>query len=129
MHKGFLITAAILGGTAVILGAFGAHTLKTMMSDNDLVSFDTAVRYQMYHVFALMLAGVLYKEFNQKKLVWSGKLFITGIILFSGSLYLLTVLKLLHIEGYRWIGAITPFGGITFVAGWLFLAFSISKKP
>lgn len=128
MHKGFLIFAAILGAVAVMLGAFGAHTLKTMLPGNDLISFDTGVRYQMYHVFALVIVAVLYKDFNHKFLLWAGRLFITGIILFSGSLYLLTTLKILNVDGYRWVGAITPFGGIAFVLAWLLIAIGVLKK-
>ena len=128
MHKGFLIFAAILGAVAVMLGAFGAHTLKTMLPGNDLISFDTGVRYQFYHVFALVIVAVLYKDFNHKFLLWAGRLFITGIILFSGSLYLLTTLKILNVDGYRWVGAITPFGGIAFVLAWLLIAIGVLKK-
>ena len=111
-----------------MLGAFGAHTLKTMLPGNDLISFDTGVRYQMYHVFALVIVAVLYKDFNHKFLLWAGRLFITGIILFSGSLYLLTTLKILNVDGYRWVGAITPFGGIAFVLAWLLIAIGVLKK-
>jgi uncharacterized membrane protein YgdD (TMEM256/DUF423 family) len=128
MHKGFLITGAILGAVAVCLGAFGAHALKTMLPGNDTISFDTGVRYQMYHIFALLITGVLFKEFNHKFLLWAGRLFIAGIILFSGSLYLLTALKIYGISGFRWLGAVTPFGGIIFVLAWLLLAFSVAKK-
>ncbi len=128
MHKSFLMTSAILGAIAVILGAFGAHSLKAILTASDLNSFDTGVRYQMYHVFALIFSGVLYKELNKKALLWSGRLFIAGILLFSGSLYLLTILKILNVEGHRWIGIITPFGGIAFVIGWLLLAVAVFKK-
>jgi uncharacterized membrane protein YgdD (TMEM256/DUF423 family) len=121
MHKGFLKTAAILGFFAVILGAFAAHALKELLSDYAINIFETGVRYQFYHVFALLGAGVLYKEFPNKFIKWSGIFFIAGIILFSGSLYFLTYVKGTVMPGYKWIGLITPVGGLLFILGWLFL--------
>jgi len=128
MHKGYLKTGAILGALSVALGAFAAHTLKQNISAYALDIFETAVKYQFYHVFALLAVGIVYKEFPNKFLNWSGKLFIAGIILFSGSLYLLTAVKAAEMPGYNWIGAITPFGGLCFIAGWIFLFIGISKK-
>jgi uncharacterized membrane protein YgdD (TMEM256/DUF423 family) len=128
MHKGYLKTAAILGALSVALGAFAAHTLKQNISVNALEIFETAVKYQFYHVFALLIAGIIYKEFPNKFVNWSGKLFIAGIILFSGSLYLLTAVKAVLLAGYNWIGAITPLGGLCFILGWIFLFIGISKK-
>lgn len=128
MHKGFLKTAAILGMFSVILGAFGAHTLRGVISDRAIEIFETAVRYQFLHVFALMAVGILYKEFPFKSMIWAGRLFIIGIILFSGSLYVLTWIKGAVIPGYNAIGAITPFGGLAFISGWLCLLISFFKK-
>ncbi|HSV11296.1 MAG TPA: DUF423 domain-containing protein [Hanamia sp.] len=128
MHKGYLKTAAILGALSVALGAFAAHTLKQNISVNALEIFETAVKYQFYHVFALLIAGIIYKEFPNKFVNWSGKLFIAGIILFSGSLYLLTAVKAVLLANYNWIGAITPLGGLCFILGWIFLFIGISKK-
>ena len=121
MHKGFIKTAAILGALSVAIGAFAAHRLKGSISDIALEIFETAVKYQFYHVFALLAAGILYKEFPGKLLLWSGRLFIAGIILFSGSLYVLTAVKAAGTEGYDWIGAFTPFGGLCFILGWIFI--------
>ena len=121
MHKGFIKTAAILGFLSVILGAFAAHALKELLSDYAVNIFETGVRYQFYHVFALLAAGILYKEFPNKFIKWSGIFFITGIILFSGSLYFLTYVKGTIMPGYKWIGPITPIGGLFFILGWLFL--------
>ena len=121
MHKGFIKTAAILGFLSVILGAFTAHALKELLSDYAVNIFETGVRYQFYHVFALLAAGILYKEFPNKFIKWSGIFFITGIILFSGSLYFLTYVKGTVMPGYKWIGPITPIGGLFFILGWLFL--------
>ncbi len=121
MHKGFIKTAAILGVLAVALGAFAAHALKERISDYAVNIFETGVRYQFYHVFALLVAGILYKEFPNRFIKWAGILFITGIILFSGSLYCLMYIKGAVMPGYKWIGAITPIGGLAFILGWLSL--------
>lgn len=128
MHKGYLKTAAILGALSVAIGAFAAHTLKGTISNDALEIFETAVKYQFYHVFALLAAGIIYKEFPNKYLNWSGKLFIIGIILFSGSLYALTFTKAAALPGLNWIGAITPFGGLCFILGWIFMFVGISKR-
>jgi uncharacterized membrane protein YgdD (TMEM256/DUF423 family) len=128
MHKGYLKTAAILGALSVAIGAFAAHTLKGTISNYALEIFETAVKYQFYHVFALLAVGIVYKEFPNKFLNWSGILFIGGIILFSGSLYVLAAIKAAVLPGYNWIGAITPVGGLCFILGWIFLFVGISKK-
>ena len=128
MHKSFLKTGALIGALSVALGAFAAHSLKESVSDYAVSIFETGVRYQFYHAFALLFAGILYKEFQNKFIKWSGKLFIAGIILFSGSLYMLTFIKAAVKPGYNWIGAITPIGGLCFIAGWLFLFFGIVRR-
>ena len=93
MHKRFLKIAALTGALSVMLGAFAAHGLKNLLSAVNLQVFETAVRYQFYHVFALLAVGILYKEFPGKLMAWAGNLFVAGIILFSGSLYLLCYVK------------------------------------
>jgi uncharacterized membrane protein YgdD (TMEM256/DUF423 family) len=127
MHKGFIKTAAVLGALSVALGAFAAHGLKQILSAELLQTFETAVRYQFYHVFALLAAGILYKDFSHKFMKWAGNLFIAGIILFSGSLYLLCYVKHAGLS-LNWIGAVTPFGGVCFIAGWLLLFAALGKK-
>ncbi len=127
MHKGYLKTAALLGALSVALGAFAAHTLKNMISEYALSIFETAVRYQFYHVFALLAVGILYRYFPGKLLKWSGILFILGIVLFSGSLYFLAVIKAAVQPGFKWVGAITPLGGLCFIIGWICLFFAIRK--
>lgn len=131
MHKGFIKTAAIFGLLSVVLGAFAAHSLKEMISDYAVNIFETGVRYQFYHVFALLAVGIIYKEFPNKFIKWSGIFFISGIILFSGSLYFLTYVKGTVMPGYKWIGPITPIGGLLFILGWLFLFIGCfkNKKP
>ena len=127
MHKTFLKTAAIIGALSVALGAFGAHALKEKLSAAASAVFETAVRYQFYHVFALLAAAFLYKEYPNKWLCNAGKFFIAGIILFSGSLYILTAIKATGIENMNWIGAVTPLGGLSFILGWLCLFAGLRK--
>lgn len=128
MHRGFLKTAALLGAFSVALGAFAAHSLKQYISDYAISIFETGVRYQFYHVFALLACGILFKEFQNKFIKGAGKLFIAGIILFSGSLYVLAFIKGAVVPGYEWIGAITPLGGLCFIAGWICLFLGMFKK-
>jgi uncharacterized membrane protein YgdD (TMEM256/DUF423 family) len=128
MHKLFIRTAAILGAITVILGAFGAHKLKELLPPGTLNIFETAVRYQFYHVFALLLTGILFKEFENKYLQWAGWLFIAGIFLFSGSLYVITYMQAAEIIGYTGIGAITPIGGLLFILGWVLIALGVKTK-
>lgn len=116
-----------MGALSVALGAFAAHGLKQLLSPDLLQTFETAVRYQFYHVFALLATGIVYKDFADKKLIWAGRLFITGILLFSGSLYLLCFVKHAGL-GFGWIGAITPFGGAAFIAGWIMLFAVLIRK-
>lgn len=128
MNKAFLITAALLGALSVMLGAFGAHALKSKLPADALEIFETSVRYQFYHVFALLAAGILTQYFPGGLINWSGKLFIAGIILFCGSLYLLTYFKASDNQQMNWLGAITPVGGLCFIGGWILLAISFIKK-
>lgn len=128
MHKGFLLIGTILGALSVGLGAFGAHGLKKIVPPDTVAAFDTGVRYQFYHVFALLAIGILYEKFADKWLRWAGNCFIIGILLFSGSLYLLTILKATDTVGLKGIGIITPVGGIFFMIGWLLLFFTLLKK-
>lgn len=128
MHSFFLKTAALLGGLAVVLGAFGAHALKQLLNEKYLATFETAVRYQFYHVFALIAVGFLFKEFPNTYLLWSGRLFCYGILIFSGSLYLLTALEAMGQQGFKWLGAITPIGGLCLIAGWILMAIGIANK-
>lgn len=128
MHKGFLRTAIVLGALAVILGAFGAHTLKQFLTEESLSTFETGIRYQFYHVFALLVTAILYERMPSRWLRYSGNSFIIGIILFSGSLYLLTAMKATDTVGLKGIGILTPIGGVFFIIGWLFLFSATAKK-
>lgn len=123
MKRNFIVIAAVMAALAVILGAFGAHALKARLTAEQLQTFEVGVRYHFYHAFALLLTGILYKEFSGKLLVWAGNFFIAGTVLFSGSLYLLS-----NIEGLKKLGMITPIGGVCFIAGWLMLAAGCTKQ-
>lgn len=127
MNKSFIKTAAVSGAIAVALGAFGAHKLKELLPAGDLQIFETAVRYQFYHVFALLAAGILYATFPGKAMRWSGLLFIIGQLLFSGSLYLLCYTRYAQLD-MNWLGAVTPVGGVAFIAGWLLLFAAVLKR-
>ncbi len=117
MERVFFTLGSLLGGLAVALGAFGAHGLRAHLSTDLLSTFETAVRYQMYHSLALIFVAFATTRWAASSLPFAaGWLFIAGILLFSGSLYLLVF------TGQRWLGAITPFGGLAFIAGWICLA-------
>lgn len=128
MHKGFLLSAAILGAIAVGLGAFGAHGLKQIVPAETITTFDTGVKYQFYHVFALFITGILYASYPVRALRIAGILFLVGILFFCGSLYALTLLKATGSVGLGGIGIITPIGGLFFIAGWLSLFWGIWKS-
>jgi len=129
MNKNFLAVAALLGALAVALGAFAAHSLRTMLPADAVATFETGVRYQFYHVFALLIIGIASEKFYTKWMHRAGNCFIIGIILFSGSLYALTALRITETtSATKYVGIITPFGGLFFIAGWLFLFFAASKK-
>lgn len=128
MYKPFLISGSLILGLAVVLGAFGAHGLKKIVPPEAVQTFQTGVQYQYYHGFALLLAGILYKDFPHSYLVNAGICFMAGMVLFSGSLYFLTMIHDTASVGLKRVGIITPFGGLLFVAGWLLLAIGIWKS-
>lgn len=128
MHKGFLKTASLLAVITVISGAFAAHALKGKIGDHALITFETAVRYQFYHVIALFLTGIVYKDFAYRTVKWAGWLFIAGIILFCGSLYILTFKQAIVSPGFSWVGPVTPIGGFAFIIGWILLAVSFFRR-
>ena len=127
MHKGFIRTAALVGALSVAMGAFAAHGLKKILSADELQVFETAVRYQFYHVFALLAAGILYTSFPRPLLKWAGYFFIAGIFLFSGSLYALCYIRHQALP-YEWVGAVTPVGGLAFITGWLMIFAALFKR-
>ena len=127
MLKGYLTLAAIIGALTVALGAFGAHFLKTLLSEQALSTYETAVRYQFYHVFALALTSILHKFYANKLVLYAANFFVIGIVFFSGSLYLLTFFTAMGNDQFKWIGAVTPLGGIFLILAWLLLALGIKN--
>lgn len=116
MHPVFLFLSTLSAFLAVMLGAFGAHALKTILTPDMLVVYKTAVTYQMWHALGLGLIALLRYHHPQASLIkYAGWLMFAGIILFSGSLYLLSL------SGVKWLGMITPLGGICFLSAWLLL--------
>ncbi len=122
MARLFLVIASIFGALAVAGGAFGAHALKGKLTETALGSFETGVRYQMYHAIALLLVAVLITQYPDiKGLAVTGWCFVAGIFLFSGSLYGLSLMSI------KALGPVTPLGGVAFIAGWIVLALSSAK--
>jgi uncharacterized membrane protein YgdD (TMEM256/DUF423 family) len=121
-NQTILLAGAIFMALAVLLGAFGAHALKKVLSPDMLVIYKTGVEYQFYHALGLLLIGLIGFHIESKYLRWSGLFISIGIIIFSGSLYVLTL------SGIKALGAITPIGGLSFVAGWIFLAIAFWKR-
>lgn len=123
MNTFFLQAGAILGALGVAFGAFGAHALKAMLTTSGrLETYETAIKYLFYHAVALILVGILTKEFSSKWLVYCGNSFLIGILIFSGSLLLLCF------SGIKIMGAIAPIGGTLMILGWVFLFLGIIAK-
>jgi uncharacterized membrane protein YgdD (TMEM256/DUF423 family) len=112
----FFVLGALFAFVAVAGGAFGAHSLKAILAPDLLAVFETGIRYQMYHALALLAVGWAAHQYPQASFHISGWLFVAGIVLFSGSLYVLAL------SGVRWLGAITPLGGVLLLAGWAVFA-------
>jgi uncharacterized membrane protein YgdD (TMEM256/DUF423 family) len=122
MERTFLALGAISAAISVAAGAFGAHALKARLSPELLAVFETGARYEMYHALGLVSAGYAAARFGGLAPVWAGWLFALGTLLFSGSLYALAL------TGVRALGAVTPFGGVAFIAGWIALALSALRR-
>lgn len=118
MDRVFFALGAVSGFISVAAGAFGAHALRSRLTPEYLGIFETAARYQMYHALALLAVAWAITRGSGSTAQWAGWLFVAGTVLFSGSLYALAL------TGTRWLGAITPLGGVAFLAGWLCLALS-----
>lgn len=120
--KLIIIIAGIFGALAVGLGAFGAHGLEaTLTANGRLDTYETAVKYQFYHTLALLLTGILLMNINHDYFIWASWSFIIGMVIFSGSLYILSLTNI------TWLGAITPIGGLALIVGWVFLILGASK--
>ncbi|OFX59991.1 MAG: hypothetical protein A2066_06890 [Bacteroidetes bacterium GWB2_41_8] len=120
-NRNILLAGAVFMALGVLLGAFGAHALKKILSPEMLAVYNTGVEYQFYHALGLLLVGLIGFRNESKWIRWSGIALFTGIVLFSGSLYFLAF------TGIKVLGAITPFGGISFVAGWVCLGIALYK--
>jgi len=127
LNKLFLLFAAIAGALAVLSGAMLAHELKQRMPEAALEVYEVAVRYQFYHVFALIAAGILSDRFPGSWMNRAGSLFIAGIVLFSGSLYLISALMTKGVAIPTVLGICTPLGGIGFIGGWICLSIAVLR--
>lgn len=117
MTSPFLFFSAVLAGLAVAMGAFGAHGLRDSLSAEAMKVYQTAVNYHMWHALGLGLIAFVHQQFpDVKQLFWAGWLMLVGVIVFSGSLYVLAI------SGIKWLGAITPIGGVAFIVAWVLLA-------
>ncbi|CAM3371575.1 MULTISPECIES: DUF423 domain-containing protein [Paenibacillus] len=116
MRRTFIAWGSVLMALSVAIGAFGAHMLEGKISADELAVYETGVHYHMIHGIAVLIAGILAGALGEsRKLYWAGTLFIAGVIIFSGSLYVLSI------SGAKWLGAITPIGGVSFIVGWIML--------
>ncbi|WP_346858629.1 DUF423 domain-containing protein [uncultured Draconibacterium sp.] len=122
MSKTILMSASAMLVLAVALGAFGAHGLKAHLSAELMQTYKTAVEYHFYHALGLLLLGVLSLTMPSNLINWAALFLFVGIVLFSGSLYVLAI------SGIKWLGAITPLGGLSFIAGWILLFVAAWKK-
>jgi uncharacterized membrane protein YgdD (TMEM256/DUF423 family) len=122
MGKTILLTGAAFLALAVIFGAFGAHALKAKLGSDMMQVYKTGVEYHFYHALGLLLVGVLSFQMPSTLINWSAFCLAVGILVFSGSLYVLSI------TGIKWLGAITPLGGLSFIAGWVLLFLAVWKK-
>jgi uncharacterized membrane protein YgdD (TMEM256/DUF423 family) len=134
MSNKWLATGFIFAALAIIIGAFAAHSLKSqlgtgMIDEQGLQNFETGARYQVYHAFALMICGIIAKIYGDSRSIKIAALFfIAGIILFSGSLYLLSTRNIIGLANWKWLGPLTPLGGACFITGWIILAICTLRK-
>jgi uncharacterized membrane protein YgdD (TMEM256/DUF423 family) len=118
MARVFFVLGALSGVLAVAAGAFGAHALRERLAPDMLAVFETGARYQMYHALALLASAWALGRWPGGAILAAGWLFVAGTVVFCGSLYLLTL------TGHRWLGAVTPLGGLAFLAGWAAMAWA-----
>ena len=124
-----MIAGTLFAALAVALGAFGAHGLQKISTDEKIIhGYQTAVQYQFWHALALLFTGMLYEKLDTRLMKWAARSFINGIILFSGSLYMLTYLKIRESSLIKIAGPITPLGGLLFITGWLLLLVALWRK-
>ena len=123
MNSKYIVTGAIYAMLAVAFGAFGAHALEEQLTESMLATYETGVRYQMYHALGLILIGLIpHSSADRRFLTWSAGLLHAGILIFSGSLYVLTL------TGFTKLGMVTPIGGVAFIAGWLMMIIAVTRR-
>ena len=120
--KTFFLFGAVFGGRGVAFGAFGAHALRASLTPEDLATFEIGVRYQLFHALALLAVAWAPTQWDASTVTVAGWAFVIGIVVFSGSLYTLVL------TGQRWLGAITPIGGVAFIVGWALLAWTAFRS-
>jgi uncharacterized membrane protein YgdD (TMEM256/DUF423 family) len=118
----FFVLGSVFAGLAVVFGAFGAHALRATLSPADLATFEVGVRYQLAHALALFVVAWASTQWDAPAVAWAGWAFVVGILVFSGSLYVLVL------SGMRWLGAITPIGGVALILGWILLAWTAIRN-
>ncbi|HZX73525.1 MAG TPA: DUF423 domain-containing protein [Cyclobacteriaceae bacterium] len=122
-QKNTLLAGIIFGGLGVVIGAFGAHALNPILAANNrLDTYEIAVRYQFYHALALLAIGILMDKFSASRLGYAALFIVLGVIIFSGSLYVLSL------TGETMLGAVTPFGGLLMIIGWALFLMGIMRK-
>ena len=126
-NKTFLVLGALFGFLAVIIGAFGAHSLSNFVTSDMLQVYETGVQYQFYHAFALLAVGILGSRCPARLVAWAGGLFSVGIVFFSGSLYLITAIQAANMSVPIAVGLLTPLGGLCFICGWTVFLIAILK--
>lgn len=124
-----IIVAALYGLTAVVLGAFGAHALKARLNSEQLVSYETGIRYQLLHALLILVIALWARQSPSALLQWAGSLVAVGIALFSFSIYMLATRDITGLTSWKWLGPITPLGGLLLISGWvLILVWAIQQK-
>ena len=129
MHRNYFLLATVIGAIAMATETFGAHGLQKITSvEKILHGYQTAVQYQVYHAMALLIAAAVADKLSPKLFRWAALCFTGGILLFSGSLYLLTYLKIQESAAAKAVGPVTPLGGVLFIAGWILLGLAAIRN-
>lgn len=115
------VTGALLAAASVVLGAFATHSLKEVLTPDRLETFRTGISYMQYHALGILVCSLWITDTNAQRATWAARLFVIGIVLFTGSLSILAV------TGVTWLGAVAPLGGLAFISGWILLAFAVSR--
>jgi len=128
MHRKLIAFAGLSGTVGVALGALGAHALKGPLGPDQLDSFETAVNYHLFHTLAILIVALLPSPPTKRLFKVAGYLFVAGILLFSGSIYLLSTRAVTGLEGIGWLGPVTPLGGMLLIAGWVTITIGALKR-